>query len=181
MNRKKTTFATFVWRITATHTVAYFIAGIFALVLLDYDTFFGVGALSFMRPTASYWVAAGPGLQVIRGVLLSFFLFPFRTIFFETEKGWIKFWLLSFGLSYLLTLSAAPGSFEGVVYTTIPLRYHLIGLPESLLYLTLFTLLMWGWYRYSRKIVDIVAITLVSLIVLMSLMGVLAALGLIKT
>jgi len=26
-----------------------------------------------MRPTDSSWVAAGPGLQAIRGVLLSFF------------------------------------------------------------------------------------------------------------
>ncbi|GAB3168512.1 hypothetical protein [Telluribacter humicola] len=181
MNREKNTFARFVWRITATHTIAYFVAGIFALLVLDYDAFFGVGALSFMRPTDSSWVAAGPGLQVVRGVLLSFFLFPFSNIFLDTEYGWGKFWLLLFGLSYLLTLSAAPGSFEGVIYINIPLKYHLLGLPETIIYLTLFTVLMWGWYRTPKKIFNAISIIVVALIVLMSCMGVLASVGIIKT
>ena len=172
---------TFVWRITASHTIAYMIAGVFALIVLQYDKIFGVGTLSFMRPTNSVWVAAGPGLQVIRGVLLSFFLFPFRTIFFETKNGWIKFWLLSFGLSYFLTISAATGSFEGFIYTTIPMKYHFIGIPEILLYLTLFTFFMWRWYKRPKKIFNIISFILVSLILLMSFMGVLAAIGIIET
>ena len=97
MDKIKINFGTFIWRITATHTIAYFVAGIFALLVLRYDEIFGIGTLSFMRPTDSSWVAAGPGLQVIRGLLLSLFLFPFRTIFFETEKGWIKFWSIPEG------------------------------------------------------------------------------------
>ena len=181
MKKNEIHLKTFVWRITASHTIAYFIAGVFALVVLRYDEIFGVGALSFMRPTDSVWVAAGPGLQVIRGVLLSFFLFPFRTIFFETKNGWVKFWLLSFGLSYLLTISAATGSFEGLIYTTIPIKYHLIGIPEILLYMTLFTVSMWGWYKNPKKIFHILSIILVSLIVLMSVMGGLAAAGIIET
>ena len=181
MKKNEINLKTFIWRITASHTIAYIIAGVFALVVLKYDEIFSVGALSFMRPTNSVWVAAGPGLQVIRGILLSFFLFPFRTIFFETKNGWIKFWLLSFGLSYLLTISAATGSFEGLIYTTIPIKYHLIGIPEILLYMTLFTVFMWGWYKTPKKIFNILSIILVSLIVLMSVMGGLAAAGIIET
>ena len=180
MDKNKNNFGTFIWRITATHTIAYFIAGIFALLVLRYDEIFGIGALSFMRPTDSPWVAAGPGLQVIRGVLLSFFLFPFRTIFFETKKGWIKFWFLSYGLSYLLTISAATGSFEGLIYTNTPIKYHLIGIPEIVLYITLFTVFMWGWYKKPKKIFNILSIILVSLIALMSFMGVLASFGIVK-
>jgi hypothetical protein len=132
-----------------------------------------------MRPTDSAWVAAGPGLQIVRGLFLSFFLFPFRSIFFETKNGWFKFWFLSFGLSYLLTISAAIGSFEGIIYTSIPLKYHLFGMPEIVLYLTLFTLIMRGWYQKPKRIFTVISIVLVSIIALMSLMGVLASAGIV--
>lgn len=180
MDTNKNNFGTFAWRITATHTIAYFIAGIFALLVLRYDQIFGVGSLSFMRTTTSAWAAAGPGLQIIRGFLLAVFLFPFRTIFFETKNGWIKFWFLSFGLSYLLTISAATGSFEGLIYTNIPVKYHLIGIPEILLYMTLFTVFMWGWYKRPMKIFTVLSIIIVSIIAFMSFMGVLASLGIIE-
>jgi len=181
MNKNENNFGIFVWRITASHIISYFIAGIFAIIVLDYDEIFGIGALSFMRPTdSSAWIPAGPGLQVIRGILLSFFLFPFRKIFFESKYGWIKFWLLLFGLGYLLTISAATGSFEGLIYTNIPLKYHLIGLPEIVLYMTLFTVFMWGWYSYPKKIFNILSIIFVTIIVLMSFMGVLAYVGIIE-
>ena len=180
MDNSKSNFWTFTWRITASHTIAYFIAGIFALLVLKYDEIFGTGSLLFMRPTDSSWVAAGPGLQIIRGLLLSFFLFPFRSIFFETKNGWFKFWSLSFGLSYLLTISAATGSFEGIIYTNIPIKYHLIGIPEIIIYLTLFTFFIWGWYKKPKKIFTVLSVILVLLIALMSFMGVLSSLGIIK-
>lgn len=171
---------TFVWRITASHSIAYFMAGLFALFVMNYDELLGVGALAFMRPTDSVWVAAGPGLQVIRGILLSLFLYPFRTIFLDTDYGWIKFWFLSFGLSYFLTFSAAIGSFEGIIYTNFSLKNHLIGIPEVSLYLTLFTVFMWGWYRKPSKIITIIAVLMVSIILLMSLMGVLVSSGMME-
>ncbi len=179
MQKSGSDVKTFVWRITATHTIAYMIAGILALTFSKYDELFGVGTLSFMRPTNSVWVAAGPGLQVLRGVLLALFLLPFRTIFIESKKGWIKFWLLSFGLSYFLTISAAVGSFEGFIYTTIPMKYHLLGMPEVVLYLTLFTGFMSFWYRKPRKVFDILASVAVSFILILSCMGVLSAVGVI--
>ena len=177
MDKSNSTFGTFAWRITTTHTIAYFIAGMFAVLVMKYDELFGVGALSFMRPTDSSWVAAGPGLQILRGLLLSFFLFPFRSIFLESDNGWLKFWSLSFGLSYLLTFAAAIGSFEGFIYTNFPLKFHLLGLPEALIYTTLFTILMWGWYKKPLRLFNVVSAILVLLIVLMSVTGVMASLG----
>ena len=180
MAKNNTKFGTFVWRITATHTIAYFIAGLFAVMVLRYDEIFGTGALSFMRSTDSPWVAAGPGLQLIRGALLAFFLYPFKTIFFESKNGWIKFWFLSFGLSYLLTMSAATGSFEGIIYTNLPLKYHLLGIPEIVLYMTLFTVFMWGWYKKPKMAWNIISIILIVLMAFMSIMGILAASGIIS-
>ena len=78
-------------------------------------------------------------------------------------------------------MSAATGSFEGFIYTNTPIKYHLIGIPEIVLYMTLFTVFMWGWYKKPKKIFNILSIILVSLIVLMSFMGVLASSGIVET
>jgi len=172
---------TFCWRITSAHTISYVIAGIFAITFLNYDELFNVGPLSFMRATDSPWVAAGPGLQIIRGIILGLILYPFISIFLKSPYGWLKFWILNFGLSYILTISAAVGSFEGIIYTNIPLNTHLLGLPEILLYTTLFTVILWGWYKRPIKAFNILAIVLTALIALMSILGVLASLGILQT
>lgn len=168
---------TFVWRVTAAHTVAYFAAGLFALAVLRYEELFGQGSLSFMRSTDSPWVAAGPALQVVRGVMLGAVLVPFRSIFLKRKRGWLYFWLLLFVLSYLLTISAAIGSFEGVIYTTIPFEVHLLGLPEVLLYLTLLTGIFWAWYYRPTRWYQRIMVILVAGIVLLSGLGVMSALG----
>jgi hypothetical protein len=43
VHKSENNFGTFVWRITATHTIAYFAAGVFALLVLRYDEIFGAG------------------------------------------------------------------------------------------------------------------------------------------
>jgi hypothetical protein len=176
---KSTTTLTFVWRIASAHTISYFIAGIFALTVLNYDELFNTGSLSFMRTTDSAWVAAGIGLQLIRGLLMGVILYPFNSIFLNTNKGWVKFWLLTFGLSYILTIGATVGSFEGIVYTNIPLKTHLLGLPEIVLYNTLITVMLWIWYKKPHNIFNGISIILVSIIVLMSIMGVMSSLKII--
>lgn len=175
----KYNFKIFSWRITAAHTIAYFIAGIFALIFMNYGELFGKGELSFMRSVDSPWVAAGPALQIIRGFGISLILFPFISIFLETSKGWLKFWLLNFGMSYIFTMSAAIGSFEGVIYTDFPFRYHLLGIPEIIIYTTLLSLFMWIWYKNPKKIFDILSVFFLILIVFMSFMGVISSLGMI--
>ena len=63
---------TFVWRICSAHVIAYFTAGVFALLFLDYRTHFSSESLALlMRPVSSPWVALGPGLQIFRGVLIA--------------------------------------------------------------------------------------------------------------
>lgn len=170
----------FIWRIASAHTISYFIAGIFAITFLNYGELFSVGSLSFMRSTDSAWVAAGPGLQIIKGIILGAVLYPFQSIFIETKKGWYKFWTLIFGLSYVLTLSAAVGSFEGIIYTNIPLEIHFIGLSEILLYTSLFSVILWFWYNKESKLILVLSIIITLIIILLSSMGVLAAMDIIK-
>lgn len=170
----------FVLRITAAHTISYFIAGIFALIFMDYKQQFGGEIISeIMRPFDSPWVAIGSGLQIIRGLILSLIFLPFRDVL-VSKKGWIKLFGLLFGLSYFLTIGPTFGSFEGYIYTKIPFQYHLLGIPEMLIYIFLFTFSISIWYEKEKKWFNIISIILIILIVLMSFLGLLSSLGIIE-
>ena len=166
-------FGTFFWRITSTHVITYFLAGIFAFYLLDYRNIFETPPLSYiMKPTSSLAVAAGPALQLIRGFIFSIALWPFRDIFLNTRYGWLKLWGLLIGLSTLSTTAAAPGSIEGFIYTTIPVKKQIVGYLEVIPQTMLFSLIVYYWYKNPKKAWLIISIILVSLILLMTLMGI---------
>lgn len=171
----------FVWRVTALHTIAYFIAGIFAVIFMKYKEHFASEVLSvFMRPIDSLLVALGPGLQIFRGIILGFVLLPIMNILI-VDKGWIKLFVLTLGLSYFLTIGPVFGSFEGYVYTTLPIQYHLLGLPEALIYTFLLSYLLGLWYKKPAKIWNTLTSICLVLILLMSMMGALAAKGIINS
>lgn len=181
MNSKKREILEFFWRITSIHTIAYFIAGIFALIFMNYKEQFAVGIMSvIMRPIESPWVAVGAGLQIFRGLIIALVLYPFKDVFLSSKKGWIKLWALILGLSYISTIGPTFGSFEGYIYTKVPLQYHLLGIPETLLYTFLFTFFISLWYKKPSKVWNIASIILVSLIILMSALGLLSSLGILK-
>jgi hypothetical protein len=171
----------FVWRTSSIHVVAYFVAGILALFFLKYEKQFAMGDLAaIMRPVDSPWVAIGPALQIFRGSLIALVLYPFKEVFLSSKNGWLKLWLLIIGLSYISTIGPTFGSFEGYLYTKIAPSYHLLGIPEMLLYTFLFSFLLCSWYKRPRRIWTIVSIIFVVLIMMMSALGVLASLGILK-
>ncbi len=172
----------FVWRITASHTIAYFCAGIFALHVIDYKNWFSESAISsFMLPTDTPIVALGPALQVIRGLIMAFVLLPLRKVFTDEKFGFIKLWLLLIGLSVFSTFAAAMGSIDGFIYTNVPIIEQIIGYPEAFLWTTLFVGIMWIFYKYEKKAINVIAMVLLVLIVILSIMGYLEALGIIDT
>ena len=171
----------FIWRIASAHTIAYFIAGILALVFMNYKDVFAAETISaIMRPVESPWVVLGAGLQIFRGIIIALVLLPFKETFIS-KNGWIKFAVLILGLSYVSTIGPTFGSFEGYIYTKMPLQYHLLGIPEALIYTFLLTFIISIWYRKQSKALNIISIVLVALIILMSLLGLLSNLGIIKT
>jgi hypothetical protein len=172
----QTTFATLLWRVTACHVVTYFLAGILAYFLLDYKTFFEAGPLAaLMRPIASKWVAAGPALQVLRGLIFALALYPFRRVFLEESRGWLKLWGLLLGLAILSTAGPAPGSVEGLIYTKLSLLDHLRGLPEVVGQTLAFSVILARWYHAPRRAWTIGMGVAVGLVLLMSLAGAVAA------
>ena len=151
----------FIWRVTAAHTIAYFFAGIFALLVVDYETWFSEGSISsFMLPTDAPIVALGPSLQIIRGIIMALVLLPIKKVFIDTEYGFIKLWFLIMGLSVLSTFAAAMGSIDGFIYTNVPIIEQIMGYPEALLWATIFTGILWIFYKFERKAINIISIIL---------------------
>jgi hypothetical protein len=165
-------FFRFLTRVTACHIVTYFVAGVLAYTLLDYRGLFSSAQFAcYMRPIDSRWVAAGPALQVIRGVIFAMALYPFRHVFLDAARGWLPLWGLLVGLAVLSTAGPCPGSVEGMIYTQVPALSQLRGLPEVMAQTLVFSWLLVGWYRRPHRAWGLVIGTLAVLGVLMSLAG----------
>ena len=165
-------FSIFTWRITAVHMITYFMVGILSLNIFNYSDLFSSGNLQLLlRPTDSPWVALGPLIQVIRGLIFAVALSPFKSVFLFTKGGWLKLWLLLIGLSILSTLGPSLGSIEGLIYTKIPFSNQLIFLPELIVQSLFLSLFIYYWYQEPKKILDKLALILVSIIAIMSIAG----------
>jgi hypothetical protein len=180
MENQQYHFGKFFWRITAAHMVTYMIMGMFAASLLDYQYIFDSSLMScFYRPFNSPWIAAGPGLQIFRGLAFALALWYFKESFLHKKYGWLKLWGLLVGLAILSTAGAAPGSIEGFIYTKIPVADQIIGYLEVVPQTGFFALFVCYWYENPKRIWNIISIVLVLLIVLMSFLGALASIGII--
>jgi len=172
METVKYNFGTFAWRITAAHMITYFIAGIIAYNLFNYEEAFQSGDLAvLMKPMDSPWVMAGSLLQVFRGLLFSLVLWSFKSVFLEGKWGWLKLWGLFVGLAILGTTGPSPGSFEGIIYTNFHPVDQILGLHETLFQTLIFSLMVFFWYQYPRKIWNILSVILVTLLSLMIIAG----------
>ncbi len=165
-------FGTFFWRITSSHIITYFLAGVFAYNFLQYQDLFETPPYSYFMKTMDSWeVAVGPALQVIRGLIFAIVLWAFRGVFLETKFGWLKLWGLLLGLSVLSTTAAAPGSVEGFIYTTLPVREQIVGYLEVIPQTLLFSLIVYYWYKKPHKAWNIISIVMVLIILLFSIVA----------
>jgi hypothetical protein len=177
---QQTSWASFAWRVTATHMITYMAMGMLFSTVFQYADMYRTGHLAeFMKDFSSPWIAAGPSLQFIRGLLFALVLWPFRALIFDRPKGWLLLWGLMVGLAILGTAGPSPGSLEGFIYTQLSLREHLTGLPEVLIQTLAFSFILFRWENNPTKSMQIGAIVGVCLILLFSIGGVLAAKGLL--
>jgi hypothetical protein len=127
------------WQIIYAHTIVYFIAGLFALIAVNYRDLFATEIISsFMHSVDEPIVALGPVLQIFRGIIIALFLFPLRKTFFEEKHGLLKLGIIIIGFSLLSTIGQTMGSFEGYIYTKIPYIYQILGYHEAIIYVLLF-------------------------------------------
>ncbi len=146
------TFLTFAGQVIVAHTLTYFIAGMIASTVFHYGTVFEMPVIrDYMLPIDQHGVLIGPFLQPVRGLIFAIGLWPIRRLLLESKQGWLVLWSLLVTIGILSTPAAAPSSIEGMLYTRLPLWYHLMGLPEILLQTLVFSIWLVWWQRQSVR------------------------------
>lgn len=163
------------------HTLTYFLVGFVASTVFNYAADFSrPELLRYMRQIGDPIIALGPALQPIRGVIFALAFYPLREILFKRPNGWLLTWWLLVALGILSTFGPAPGSVEGAIYTTLPLRDQFLsgGMLEILSQSFLFSALLYYWVNHPEKRwLNWVLGMLFMLMLLMSALGYLAAAG----
>ncbi len=145
-------FVRFAVKVIVVHTVTYFVFGMIMSNVFDYGSVFQREIIrDFMRPMGSTSVLLGPLLQPVRGLLYAIGLWPIRGVILERRHGWLIVWGIFVLFGILGTPAASPSSMEGVIYSRLPLWYHLMGLPEILLQTLAFSFLLVWWDRRPRQ------------------------------
>ena len=146
------TLSSLVVKTVVVHTVTYFIAGVLAYTINDYQTAYARPPLSYiMRPTTKPVVMAGPLFQPIRGIIFALALYPLRAILFGQRRGWLILWWLLLALGVLSTFGPAFGSVEGLIYTVVPPGTQILGLWEVVLQSFLLSFILYHWVRGPRR------------------------------
>jgi hypothetical protein len=145
-------FPAVVLKTIVVHTVTYFLAGLVAFQALGYGQRYAEPPLSLlMVPTDDPRVMAGPLFQPLRGLLFGLVFFALRGVVFRRPDGWLILWLVLVVVGILSTFGPSPGSIEGMIYTTLPWRVHVFGLPEVLTQSGLLAFALWYWVNHPEK------------------------------
>ena len=132
------------------HTLTYFFMGALAYHFLHYAELIA-NPCSGMRPMTDPLVRAGMLFQPLRGVLFALVFYPFRERLFGRAHGWLLMGWMLIALGILGTFAAAPGSMEGLIYTTTPVWIQLRGLLEIVPQALLLSALLCYWVNNPAK------------------------------
>ena len=136
-------FFIFYIKVALIHTLTYFIFGLLFSNIFDYSTVYSYNVVNnFMRNFDSPLILLGPFLQPIRAIFITIALYPIRNII-ATKLGFLKLWIILVFIGIIATPAASPSSLEGIIYTQLPIEYHLMSLPELLLQTFTFSILLW--------------------------------------
>ncbi len=134
------------------HSVTYFVCGIVAFIVLDYESKFAdPNVRVFMRQTNEPIVMAGPLFQPVRGFLFALAFYPLRSVLFGRQRGWIVMWTVLVTIGILSTFGPSPGSVEGVIYTVFPIRLQLFGMTEVLTQSLLLSVILCYWVNHQES------------------------------
>jgi hypothetical protein len=152
MNDHQPTFLLLARKTIIVHTVTYFVCGLVAYSLLDYERHFAdPNVRIFMRQTNEPIVMAGPLFQPLRGLLFAIAFFPLRSVLFGQKYGWLRMWLMLVVVGILCTFGPSPGSVEGMIFTVFPIRLQLFGMLEVLAQSLLLSAILCHWVNYPQK------------------------------
>ncbi len=145
-------FLGFALRVIIAHMLTYFIFGMIMSNVFDYGEIFKREIIrDYMLSIDEHNVLAGPFLQPVRGLIFAIGLWPLHDFLLEKKRGWLILWGLLVTIGILSTPAASPGSVEGMLYSKLPMWYHLIGYPEIMLQTLVFSIWLVWWERQSMQ------------------------------
>ncbi len=157
----------FISKVVFIHFISYIFCGLIFFNLLNYNELFKMDNVQyFMRETNSIQVLVGPIFQIIRGFILALILLIIKDSIFEKRFAWLWLWAVIAGIGIICTSGPAPASIEGIIYSQLPLEFHLKSLPELLTQTLLFSILVTSKFhlKISENIKQPFIVTIISAI-----------------
>ena len=178
---KQPSFATILFKTTSVHIVTYFIIGVLSFVFLDYTVKYSDPTVAgFVRQTDHPLVMAGPFFQILRGLLFGIVFYLLRESIFPYKRGWLTLWVTLMIVGILSPFGAAPSSIEGMIYTVLPVWFHIVNFPEIFIQSGMLALLVHYWVNHpDLKWFNWLFGGVTVLIVLLSILGALSAFGIL--
>lgn len=155
----------FIIKATVAHFVSYLICGLIFSKLFNYEVLFKLDNVQyFMRDAYGNSSLIGPFVQILRGAIIGCILLILKDNVLKMKNSWLYLWIIFAGLGIICTPGAAPASIEGVVYSQLPLEFHLKTAPELIVQTLLFSLWVTGDFKFkiSEKIKIPVIVTAIS-------------------
>ena len=155
----------FVIKVTVAHFFSYFICGLIFSKLFDYQTLFKLDNVQyFMKDALGTSSLIGPFIQILRGIIIGCILLILKDNILKMKNSWLYLWIIFAGLGILCTPGASPASIEGIIYSQLPLEFHLKTAPELFIKTLLFSLWVTGDFKFKipEKIKIPVIVTAIS-------------------
>lgn len=133
----------FVMKVAVIHALTYFVCGMIFSSVFDYEHLFKLeNAQYYMKDAYSSASLYGPFFQIVRGILLGLILLLMKDSILQKKNAWLYLWIIFVGFGVICTPGASPCSIEGLIYTQIPLEFHLKTAPEIIIQPLIFSVLV---------------------------------------
>lgn len=134
-------------KVTITHIVTYFICGVLAMTLFQYNEHMNNVGLKSVEEINGLAVIFG---QLIRGVLFGIVIWWIKDSIIGKKLAWLKLWAILVIIGIISTYEPASASIEGFIYlipSSEPLAFELGSRAEIMIQPLLFSLIV----TFQRK------------------------------
>ena len=140
----------FITKVTVAHFTSYLICGLIFANLFNYKELFELDNVKyFMKDAYGNSSLIGPFVQILRGAMIGGILLILKDNVLQKKHSWLYLWIIFAGLGIICTPAAAPVSIEGIVYSQLPLEFHLKTAPEVFVQTLLFSLWVTGEFKFN--------------------------------
>ncbi|MTI71830.1 MAG: hypothetical protein FH751_16395 [Firmicutes bacterium] len=149
MNKK---LLNYIVRFTLTFVMIFIITEMIFTNLLSYlESFTNLGSLKYIHSFKSPILNVSPFMKIVYSIIIALILYPFYKDIIKSKRGYLKLFIILWGLALIGSVECIPGSIEGFIYTKISLLEHFLVALEVTVQMMIFTLIFFKWERNVYK------------------------------